>query len=165
MKNDTQLQLQAYFDGELDGLEARQAKAWLKEDPEAEALLAELASTRELLRHCGAEIRLPESREFFWSKIERTIATQARPGSRPRNEWLSLLPAWRFFVPAGSLVALVITAVLAVRAPETANVPANESTVSDPGAMTYRDEASGTTLVWLSYPAEGEMAVDNDPGD
>ena len=27
------------------------------------------------------------------------------------------------------------------------------------GAMTYRDEASGATLVWLSFPAE------NDKGD
>jgi len=30
----------------------------------------------------------------------------------------------------------------------------SEMTMSDPNAFTYHDYASGTTLVWMSYPAE-----------
>ena len=38
------------------------------------------------------------------------------------------------------------------------------SNLADPAAFTYRDYASGTTLVWLSYPADNEMAA-NEPAD
>ena len=37
-----------------------------------------------------------------------------------------------------------------------------ETALADPGAFTYRDYASGTTLVWLSYPAENELADDQE---
>ena len=43
-------------------------------------------------------------------------------------------------------------------------MPDAEADMADPGAFTYRDYAARTTLVWLSYPAENEIA-DNDAAD
>jgi len=46
----------------------------------------------------------------------------------------------------------------AVRGPET------ETTFADSGAFTYRDYASGMTLVWVSYPAENDF-IETNPGN
>jgi len=162
MDYDTQLQLQAYLDGELPERAARQLRVWLEEDPEAKALLAELENTRTLLTHYDEGILLPESREFFWSKIEREILAGRKPASRPGR--LSVFPGLRYLVPAGSLAALVVATLLAVQGSGGSKGSEYEATLSDPGALTYRDYASGTTLVWLSYPAEHELA-DDEPSD
>jgi hypothetical protein len=36
--------------------------------------------------------------------------------------------------------------------------------LADVGAFTYRDQAQGMTVIWLSYPAEKTLA-DNSSGD
>jgi len=37
-----------------------------------------------------------------------------------------------------------------------------ETALQDSGAFTYHDDSAGATLVWLSYPAENEIADNND---
>lgn len=160
MDYDSKLRLQAYLDGELSEAQARLTRSWIEEDPQATALLAELESTVGLLAGCENEVLLPESREFFWSKVERAICASDQAKVRPSR--FSLLAGWRFLVPASSIAALTLMGLLAVWGP--GNTPANESTVGDPGALTYRDYAAGATLVWLSYPAESELA-DEEPAD
>src|SRR5438552_2301037 len=112
MNQDLHLKLQAYFDGELPQNEARKLADLLAHDAAARALLAELENTRSALAGFEGEIKLPESREFYWSKIQREIGRreeQGRTGSP-----LSLFAAWRrFFLPAGALAALVLGALLA----------------------------------------------------
>lgn len=162
MNEEAQLKLQAYADGELTGPEARNMADLLARDADARALLAELRHTREALTGYEAEIKLPESREFYWSKIERGIH-RLEPAETPREE-TSWWAGWRrLFVPAGALAALVILVVLAVPALHgpraTASISAEtEFALADSGAFTYHDYANGTTLVWLGYPAEGEFS-------
>ena len=160
MKEDLHLRLQAYFDGELSEPEAREVESWLACDDEARALLAELRNTRGALGVFETETRLPESREFHWSKIRREIERQEK-AEAPRPA-ASALAAWRrFFVPAGAFAALAIAGLLAAhqfgwigggRPTEM------ETALADSGAVIYRDQAEQTTLVWLSYPAENEFA-------
>src|ERR1041384_1921221 len=112
MKEDLQLKLQSYFDGELSEAEARQIEASLAGDAEGCALLAELRNTRGALSVFEAEVKLPESREFYWSKIRREIERQekiatARPTSSPFAAWRKLL------VPAGAFAALAIAGLIA----------------------------------------------------
>jgi hypothetical protein len=38
-----------------------------------------------------------------------------------------------------------------------------ETAVEDSGTFTYHDHAAGVTLVWLSYPADNEVADNDDP--
>ena len=39
-----------------------------------------------------------------------------------------------------------------------------ETALADSGAFTYRDYSAGTTLVWLSYPADNEVAENDELG-
>src|SRR6267378_6728212 len=73
MDYDAQLKLQAYLDGELPEAEAREVANWLARDREAAALHTELRNTRQALVGFEVGVELPESREFFWSKIRREI--------------------------------------------------------------------------------------------
>ena len=155
MEHDAQLKLQAYLDGELPEAEAREVANWLARDREAVALFAELRNTRQALLGLEVGVELPETREFFWSKIEREIRRQAQPEPIARPS--GLLATWRrFLVPAGALAALAIAAMLGLHSGS--GVSTAETAVADPAAFTYRDFSTGTTLVWFSYPAENEVA-------
>jgi len=155
MDYDAQLKLQSYLDGELPESEARDVANWLAQDREAVALFAELRNTRQALVGLEVGVTLPESREFFWSKIEREIdrQQQAEPAPRPS----SIFAAWRrFLMPAGAVAALGMAAMIGLFS--ASQGPTHEMAVADPGAFTYHDFSAGTTLVWLSYPAENEFA-------
>jgi anti-sigma factor RsiW len=159
MDHHTTLQLQAYLDGELPENEVCRIETWLEEDSQARALLSELEGTRTLLSGYQDEVPHPESREFFWSKIERAIRAQEIEAPAVRPSRLAPLAAWwKYLVPAGSLASLLFASLLVTRGPGGSGGPEWEAALNDPGALTYRDFASGTTLVWLSFPAENELA-------
>jgi anti-sigma factor RsiW len=157
------LKLQAFFDGELSEREAREVANWLARDSEAAQLHAEMKNTRQALAGFEAGIKLPESREFFWSKIERDIlraeAAQAKVSDEVATfSFLALLR--RSLMPAAALAALVVALIVVIdRSPAMADL---ETTTADGGALTYRNYESGTTLVWLTYPAENGLA--DNPG-
>ena len=96
MDYDAQLKLQAFLDGELPEGEASKVTNWVARDREAAALLEELRNTRGALAGFEAGIQLPESREFFWSKVQRDIQRLETPVTRPAAAPLSaLLPRRR----------------------------------------------------------------------
>lgn len=157
MNQDFQLKLQAYLDGELAERETRAVEATLAGDAEARALLTELQNTAGALADFESGLKLPETREFFWSKIEREIQRQDKPAGRPAP----VLFWRRFLIPAGAFAALVLVGLIGLKSFGPANdaqAAAVETFLTDAGAMTYRDEAEGMTVVWLSYPAENEFA-------
>src|SRR5438445_3348784 len=107
MNYEDQLKLQAYLDGELPEAEAREVANWLAQDREAVALHAELRNTRQAMVGLEVGIELPESREFFWSKIEREILRQQAP--EPVARPMALLALLRrLLMPAGGLALLAI---------------------------------------------------------
>src|SRR5262245_46280987 len=73
MKNDTQLKVQAYLDNELSAGEARKVASLISSDADARGLYNELKLVREALCENEAAVPVPESREFYWSKIRREI--------------------------------------------------------------------------------------------
>ncbi|HEY5915042.1 MAG TPA: hypothetical protein VJA21_30990 [Verrucomicrobiae bacterium] len=150
-----QLDLQAYLDGELSEAKARRVAAWLAQDAEAAALAIELRQTRSAVTGYEKEIRLPESREFYWSKIQREIQRQERaePNAERLPEWLKVIR--RLLMPATAMAMVAFIAVMVGRQPT--GIP-SETALTDTGAMTYRDFEKGATLVWLSYPADNEFA-------
>ena len=158
----SQLKLQAYLDGELSERERREVESVLARDPAAAALVAELRNTRTALADFEHEVRLPESREFFWSKIAREIdrqaqAEQGRDSLRESAPILWWLDAWRrWLVPAMAVAALALVVVIGGLHFQSARgrAPTLEAEFVDPGAFIYRDYAQGITVVWLSYPAE-----------
>ena len=155
MEYHSQLKLQSYLDGELSEEEIRKVEQWLASDEQGRALLEELKHTRSALAGFEAGVKLPESREFFWSKVQRQIEREARP--EPARQRAPFGAAWRrFLMPAGATAGLAVALLLAlISLPRSSN---SETFLSDPGSFTYRDFDSGTTLVWFSYPSENEFA-------
>ena len=142
--------------------EASKVAQWLARDPEAAALSEELRNTRTALAGLETGIQLPESREFFWSKVQRDIQRLETPAAKPASVPLSALLR-RFLVPASAIAMVVIAGVMLTRPGPSGLTPAAEieTALADSGAFTYRDYSAGATLVWLSYPADTEIA-DND---
>jgi anti-sigma factor RsiW len=165
MDYDSQLKLQALLDGELPEAEASEVAQWLARDPEAVALREELRNTRAALAGFEAGIQLPESREFFWSKVQWDIQRLETPATKPASAPLSALLR-RFLVPASAIALLVIAGVVLTRPGPSGLTPAAEieTALADSGAFTYRDYSAGTTLVWLSYPADSEVAESDEMG-
>jgi anti-sigma factor RsiW len=157
MKTEQQLKVQAYRDGELPDGEAREVEALLACDADARLLRAELDHTCEALKVFESEVRLPESREFYWSKIQREIVRLEQPEPVEEPAWLAV---WlrRLLAPAGALAALVIAATLVWQQLNPGFALETETSFADSDAFTYRDYSKGMTLVWLSYPAENEFA-------
>jgi anti-sigma factor RsiW len=162
-ENQEQLKLQAYLDGELPEAQAKEVAARVARDPAASALLAELGRTNKALADYETEIRLPESREFYWSKIQREIERQDSAGSQRTTgvSWIALLR--RALVPVSGLALVAIIALVATRDTQQHSSP-TETTLADSGAMIYHDYAAGATFVWLSYPAEKEIALSDEIG-
>src|SRR5436309_1543274 len=100
MDYDFQLKLQAYLDGELSGREMRKVEAQMARDAQAQALSGEMQMVKSALSSFEAEVKLPESREFFWSRIQReTRVLDAQQTAQPNYP---LWAAWRrLLIPAG----------------------------------------------------------------
>ena len=163
MDYDAQLKLQAFLDGELPESEASKVANWLARDREAAALLEELRNTRGALAGFEAGIQLPESREFFWSKVQREIQRLETPAPKPVPTPLFALLR-RFLVPASALAVVLVAAVVLIRPASLTHTPGIETALADAGAFTYHDYPAGTTLVWLTYPADNEVADDDEMG-
>jgi anti-sigma factor RsiW len=115
MNEKQQLELQAYLDGELSARAARRAAGWLAQNPEAQALAAELRMTQGALAGNEPEATVAESREFYWSKIERAIAAAERPEPESRS-----VPGWRLIwrrllLPLSGVALATILAVGLIR--------------------------------------------------
>jgi anti-sigma factor RsiW len=166
MDYEAQLKLQAFLDGELTEGEARKVADWLARDREAAALLEELRNTRGALAGFEAGIQLPESREFFWSKVQREIQRLETPARKPAPTPLFGLLR-RFLVPASALAVVLVAGVVLIRPAGPfghAHTTGIETALADAGAFTYHDYSAGATLVWLSYPADNEVADDDENG-
>lgn len=167
MNGEDGIKLQAHLDGELTGRKAQQVAALIENDAEARALFAELQQTNVWLKANEPEMRLPESHEFFWSKIERDIQ---RLDSAPVEKHS---PAWALFFRrhlsaiAGASVATAVIVFAAfqmnVLSPsmfEEIDNPLDDDT----GSFSFRSESQKNTLVWIANPfVDAEEAGDGMP--
>lgn len=165
MDFDTQLKLQAFLDGELPEDEARAMVSLIARDAEAKALHAELKNTRKALKASEPTVQLPESREFFWSKIEREI--QRLEPVRTTAPSVSLVGRLRrLLMPMGVFAALVLTGLFTyheIVPPGRSHATEMDLAMADAGGFTYRDYSAGMTLVWLPFPAENDLAQNTLP--
>lgn len=141
----TELKLQALLDGELDAREVREVEALLTQDAQSTALMQELKWTKGALVGNDAEMSLPETREFFWSKIERTIAFEEKKAAAPaeRAWWLKLL------YPATGLAAMVAV-MFVVSGGRTTDGADSESVTEDVNAVSFRSESEKMSVVYVA---------------
>jgi anti-sigma factor RsiW len=171
MTLEEQLKLQAWLDGELPPDQAAETSAWVARDPAAAALLAELKHTRQQLRSAESPPALPETREFYWSKIERDIQrSAARSPVRAESGLLGKLRLLILPAAAAAALAVVIWAGHFYPSPglplktADADTPVVETALASMDATTYRDAREGTTLVWFTDAPRTGPAVPSAPG-
>src|SRR6185369_15009730 len=131
MTEEQQLKLQAFFDDELSEAEKREVAAWVARDADATALLTELRNTRKALADFEPAIKLPEAREFYWSKIQREIdrrETAAAPAVKESEPLILRLR--RFLMPAGAFAVLAIAGMVAVQQFKSVPIVANGTEVA-----------------------------------
>ena len=171
MTQEQQLKLQALLDGELSEREAREILVLTQRDSAAAALLSELKNTRQVMAKSEPHLSMPESREFFWSKIEREIQRlEPHPAALPEVSFFAIVLR-RWIMPAVVLGALVIAGLIvhfiapppAASAFADADAPSVETSLANSEATTYRDADEGTTLVWFTSVAGDLPAPDKKP--
>ncbi len=113
MNAELMLRLQAWVDGELPASEAARVAELVRTDTAAAALAAELRVTRGFLAGNEPQAKLPESREFHWSKIQRAIErAEAEPSARESLPWLAALR--RFLVPVSGVALVAFLTVVSI---------------------------------------------------
>ena len=166
MKFDQELQIQAYLDGELAGREARQVEQLLASDRDAQALLAELKMTRTALAGNEPELSVPDTREFYWSQIQRRInaAVPAEAAARVPF-WL----AWRrYFAPLAGVAIVAVLAVFSIRVvdvPEDSNrfLAEVENLSEHSTSISFRHQSENMFVVWVS--SKDQLSDEAEPED
>ncbi len=152
MKTETCLEVQAYLDGELESSRRAAIAALCEQDTAARALRDSLQVVRDTVRQHEPEHRLSDSREFYWSQIQRRIAAAERQAeTRPARP----LPAWtglfRWLVPVAGLAAVTLVFTLRddprqllIDGTVLAAAPASATSVE------YRSDTDGVTIHWIN---------------
>jgi anti-sigma factor RsiW len=155
ISEELQLKLQAWLDGELPPNEAAEMQALAARDPDARELVEELRHTAAALSGNETEARLPETREFYWSKIQREINRQEAANadhpaaSRPSVSWFAWLRGHFISVGATAVLACILGIfAFSSRAPDGLGGEV-ELASDDMGSYTYRDQDEQLTMVWL----------------
>jgi anti-sigma-K factor RskA len=148
MNQNLELKLQSWVDGELSAPEARRISQEIASDAEASRLVAELQALKSALAGNETALAVPETREFYWSKIERQIQLEARsprPAQAPRRaawlHWLSSL---------AGVAGLACMLLLAFKPPGLPSYDEISATGEGMEAVTYHDQSAGMTVVWLA---------------
>jgi len=141
-----ELKLQALADGELDASEIREIEAILAQDGQGGALMQELKWTKAAVAGNEVEVKLPESREFYWSKISRAIEAGEKRDAAPlsgRVWWL------KFLYPAAGLAAMVAV-MFVLSGGRTTDGSDSESVPEDVDAVSFRSETQGMSVVYVA---------------
>lgn len=149
MNLDTQLKVQAFVDGELPASEAARIEELIAKDAEARRLAGALRGARDMVRENEPQRVVPETREFYWSKIAREMErAEAGEVTPSRSPWAASL--WRWLAPVGGLAALIALLVVFGSRPGV-ELALTEVQVASPdmGAMTFSDQEAGVTMVWI----------------
>lgn len=153
MNVEAQLKLQAYLDNELSSEEARQVAGWLAQDQEARTLSEGLKAVKELLAGNEMGCKVPETREFYWSRIEREInrLTQAgavEPSGAGASWWLRWLAP---LAGAAVLVALLFSAdkMNSFWPGSLASLQEIETPLAETSAISFHSQEVGITVVWV----------------
>jgi len=151
MNQELALKYQAFVDGELSESEARRLAQVLENDVDARALVAELRNSKAMLAGNEPEVKLPESREFYWGRIQRQIECMDRePAGDAMGRWRAMLAGWRRFVaPLAGVAVIAFLGMVAVRFynPEPVDYLAEIKNLSE-DSTAYSFRSGNMFVVW-----------------
>ena len=159
MNEQLQHRVQAWVDGELTEAEAGKVAEQVRLDPAVRALAENLRSFATVLRE-GEPVRpVPESRDFYWSRIREGIQRAERAADRPEARSAPSPVRWlAWLLPLG---AAALAMIFFVRSPEAygpggtigsepslvghvVETPSDEVT-----SLTFYSAQDSMTVVWL----------------
>ena len=164
MKTEEMMRLQAYLDNEVSSAEGREIASWIARDSEAKALYEELKATKTLLApENELAATVPDSRDFYWSKIAREIERVER---EPAREYTAR-PWWmRVLAPAAGAAALALILFTSISTNPHVTAVHQERSDLENGTITFRSKDNSMTLVWISSDgaetAEATPAFDDE---
>ena len=108
MKQEDKLKIQAWLDGELAPQESARIADLIDNDLEAKELSEDLRAMQKALEVGEKTAVLEDSREFYWSQVERQIEAEEPITENAQPELVSGSPgnALRWLIPVGSLAAI-----------------------------------------------------------
>ena len=108
MKQEDKLKIQAWLDGELAPQESARIADLIDNDLEAKELSEDLRAMQKALEVGEKTAVLEDSREFYWSQVERQIEAEEPITENAQPELVSgsLGNALRWLIPVGSLAAI-----------------------------------------------------------
>ena len=153
MNPETELKLQAWVDGELAAAEAARLAGQVANDAALEALVRQLRAVKTALAGNELDRAVPETREFYWGKIQRALERAAVTDQpRPVGRWRAWLGAYGWRTALGATLLLVLAApVVHQRHPATLAPQVQvDSPLDNVNSYTFRSEADGMTVMWVS---------------
>ena len=138
------LEIMAYADGELDASRRLEVEKRIAEDPSAAALHRELTASAALLRAHEPLGTVPETREFYWSQIQRRIAAEEQAEARARAPKAPAFGWLRWLAPAIGAAAVALVVTYQQRPGPTILA------VGEASSMTFTSEADGVTISWIN---------------
>jgi anti-sigma factor RsiW len=155
MNVEQQLKLQAWVDGELPETEAQQVAAFAQNDSDARALAEELRVTKGFMSGNEPEAKLPESADFYWSKIRREIEqAEKATAATPRVSWTF---AWRrLMAPLSGVALIAFLSILSLNVFHQQSIDDSakylvevENLSEDIGSISYRSQSENMFVVYL----------------
>ena len=167
MNQELELQLQAYLDGELPDNETRRVTELLTQDAAAQVLLNELTFTKKALQGNELEMTLPETHDFYWSKIAREIERQDRTEApAPATPWWR--GSFKYLAPLGGLAAICLLLVVPGTKEgegEASSAAVIENLSPDMVVSTFRSQADGFKVIWLSEKTDEQVTGEEVPSN
>ena len=157
MKLDRELKLQAWVDGELSPAEAREIEQLIAAESDLSALAGELRMTKSILAGNEPEaVRVPESREFYFSKISHGIERLER---QPAPVAPSFWSSWwvRTLAPVGAAAAMVVLVAL----PDRSGPGADETENSVQESTVIQFHSEKMDVIWIHSDVDGTPDVNS----
>lgn len=162
MNEETQLKLLAYVDGELPANEKSGIEALIAKDSEAADLVAELRWSHEAMTGTEVELKVPESRDFYWSKISRQIEFEGKQAERSAS---SLSDKWwyKMLIPTAGVAAIALVLTFTARPPVSqdgtgaAAPTTSEPVFEDANVYEYYDEQEKMSVIWVTTDDSNEL--------
>ena len=166
MKTEEMMRLQAYLDNEVSSAEGREIASWIARDSEAKGLYEELKATKTLLApENELAATVPDSRDFYWSKIAREIERVEREPARenaPRPWWVRILAP----VAGAAALALFVFTSISINGPGRSMAVGSQREVSaTDSSITFYSPEQKMTVVWISSGQEQVEVTPPEPSD
>lgn len=161
MKQEIELKIQSWLDGELSAAEAKEVAALITADAELSGLMTELRQTKTTLAGNELELKVPDTREFYWSQIARGIEREERKSAQPASVPF-IVQFRKFFMPFAGLAAVVAIGLLTLNPAAPSFSADSNASSGDMETVTFRDHESGMTVVWLKDRTDESQASETD---